>query len=45
MSIYRRKEKRYDDKLENGQYWATIQLGDGMIRVIKSKSKVYPKGY
>ena len=46
--MYRKKEKRrYGDiALTRGQYWATVRLKDGgLIRVIKIKNKVYPKGY
>lgn len=45
--MYWKKEKRSCGEiiLATGQYWDTIQLGDGFIRVVKSKSKVYPKGY
>ena len=43
--VYHKKEKQYNGVLAKGQYWDTVQLDDGgLIRVIKLKSKVYPKG-
>ena len=39
--------KNYSDvPLSKKQYWDTVSLKDGgFIRVVKSKKKVYPKGY
>ena len=48
MTGYRIKTKKGFDTsgLVRGRYWDTVRLKDGgIIRVVKSKNKVYPKGY
>lgn len=48
MSGYKIKTKKSLDTsgLARGRYWDTVRLNDGgVIRVVKSEKKVYPKGY
>jgi len=41
-----KKKQHNEEHLLQGRYWATVKLNDGgLIRVIKSISTFYPKGY